>query len=265
MKPQTFETSFGEQRFVRLDDGSGITLNTDSRVEVKLAQRHRGVRLIRGQALFDVAHDRNRPFDVYTGETILRAVGTRFDVDVRPKRTTVTVVEGVVSLTQGAGEALPLGNTPLLRPSDRVVIDSSGPRQPQHGVSLHETMAWTRQQLVFHRRPLAEVVEEFNRYNRDRIVIQSRELQSQEVTGSFKANKPASLLNFLSRLPGVRVRNTGKGAHVVMLEEGVSRVRDVYGSCSALGGDAPCGEAHADVPADGSGSPARACSPCSHY
>lgn len=138
MTPQKFETRFGEQRFVRLDDGSGVTLNTASKIEVKLSKGHRSIRLVHGEALFDVAHDPARPFDVQTGNTILRAVGTRFDVDVRSNRTTVTVVEGIVSLTHGVSEALPMGNTPLLRASDRVAIGSSGPGMPQHGVRLDE-------------------------------------------------------------------------------------------------------------------------------
>jgi transmembrane sensor len=220
MTPQKYETRFGEQRFVRLDDGSGVTLNTDSRIEVKLEQGHRIIRLTRGQALFDVAHDAARPFDVYTGQTVLRAVGTRFDVDVRPSLTTVTVVEGIVSLTHGLGEALPRGNTPLLRAADRVVIDSSGPGTPQHGVRLDEVTAWTRQQLIFNNRTLREVADEFNRYNRERIVIASPELRSQEITGVFKTNDPASFLTFLSNIPGARVSDDGNGGHVVTLDHG---------------------------------------------
>jgi transmembrane sensor len=220
MTPQTFETGFGEQRFVRLDDGSGVTLNTASKIEVKLSKGHRVIRLLQGQALFDVAHDRARPFDVYTGNSILRAVGTRFDVDVRSNRTTVTIVEGVVSLTHGLDEALPQGNTPLLRVSDRVVIDSAGPGTPQHNVRLDETTAWTRQQLVFNGRTLGDVADEFNRYNRDRIVVDSAELRAEQITGVFKANDPASFLAFLASIPGVRIANDGKGGHVVTLDKG---------------------------------------------
>lgn len=220
MTPQSFETRFGEQRFVRLDDGSGITLNTTSRVEVKLSKGHRVIRLVRGEALFDVAHDPARPFDVYSGNAILRAVGTRFDVDVRPNRTTVTVVEGVVSLTHGLGDALPLGNTPLLHASDRVVIDSSGPGTPQHDVRLDEATAWTRQQFIFNSRTLGEVADEFNRYNRARIVIDSPELRSRQISGVFKANDPTSFVAFLASIPGVHIRDDGGGSHVVTLAEG---------------------------------------------
>ena len=220
LTPQTFETGFGEQRFVRLEDGSGITLNTASKIEVKLSKGHRVIRLIQGQALFDVAHDRTRPFDVYTGNSILRAVGTRFDVDVRSDRTTVTIVEGTVSLTHGLDEALPQGNTPLLHVSDRVVIDGAGPGTPEHNVRLDETTAWTRQQLVFNGRTLGDVADEFNRYNRERIVIDSTELRAEQITGVFKANDPASFLAFLANIPGVRISDDGKGRHVVTLDKG---------------------------------------------
>lgn len=220
LTPQKFETSFGEQRFVRLDDGSGITLNTASKIEVKLSKGHRVIRLIQGQALFDVAHDQSRPFDVYTGNSILRAVGTRFDVDVRSDRTTVTIVEGTVSLTHGLNEALPQGNTPLLHVSDRVVIDGAGPGTPEHNVRLDETTAWTRQQLVFNGRTLGDVAEEFNRYNRESIVIDSAELRAEQITGVFKANDPASFLAFLANIPGVRIKDDGKGRHIVTLDKG---------------------------------------------
>jgi transmembrane sensor len=219
MTPRTYETRFGEQHFVRLADGSGVTLNTASRIEVKLSKGHRIIRLVQGQALFDVAHDPARPFDVRTGKTILRAVGTRFDVDMRPNSTTVTVVEGVVALTHGVGEALPRGNTPLLRASDRVVIDSSGPGKPLHDVRADEATAWTRQQLIFKGRKLGEVAEEFNRYNRERIVIDSPELRSQEITGVFKANDPASFVAFLSSIPGARIDDDANGGHVVTLDD----------------------------------------------
>lgn len=220
MIPQTFETNFGEQRLVRLEDGSGVMLNTASKIEVKLSKGHRVIRLLQGQALFDVAHDKSRPFDVYTGDSILRAVGTRFDVDVRPDHTTVTVVEGVVSLTHGLDAALPEGNTPLLHVSDRVVIDSSGPGSPEHSVRVDEATAWTSQQLIFNSRSLGEVADEFNRYNRERIIIASRELRSEQITGVFKANDPVSFVAFLVNIPGVRISEDGTGSHVVTLDKG---------------------------------------------
>ena len=216
MRPQQFETRFGELRSVLLDDGSRVTLNTASKIEVDLRRDHRIIRLVAGEALFDVAHDASRPFDVYTGESILRAVGTRFDVDVRPNRTTVTVIEGIVSLTQGLTQALPRGNTPLLKASDRVVIGMVGPGAPEHAVHLDAVTSWTQRKLIFEHRALGEVAEEFNRYNRKRILIESEKLRSQKITGVFQSNDPESFIAFLSGIPDVRVRRDDRSGHITV-------------------------------------------------
>lgn len=218
-RPQQFETAFGEQRSILLADGSNVTLNTASKIEVDLREDHRIIRLVAGEALFEVAHDPLRPFDVRTGDSILRAVGTKFDVDVRPDRTTVTVIEGTVSLTQGLAKALPRGNTPLLEASDRVVIGPAGPGTPEHGVRVDAVTAWTQRKLIFEHRALGEVAEEFNRYNRRRIVIASERLRAEKITGVFQSNDPDSFIAFLSGIPGVRARSDHDSGHVVTLDE----------------------------------------------
>ncbi|MEJ0035692.1 MAG: FecR domain-containing protein [Gammaproteobacteria bacterium] len=96
--PEQFQTKVGEQRSVLLADGSRVTLNTASKIEVQLRSDHRVVQLVQGEALFEVAHDTRRPFDVHVGDVVVRAVGTQFDIDRRAKRTVVTVVEGRVAM-----------------------------------------------------------------------------------------------------------------------------------------------------------------------
>ena len=78
--PRTFDTDVGQMTVVRLEDGSRLSLNTDSRVRVRFTKGERHVELIRGQAFFEVAHDTTRPFLVSSGSTEVRAVGTQFDV-----------------------------------------------------------------------------------------------------------------------------------------------------------------------------------------
>jgi transmembrane sensor len=213
--PQVYQTHFGEQRSILLEDGSRITLNTASRIDVR--------------------------FDVQTGATVLRALGTQFDVEMGPTRTTVTVVEGRVAVvpqsmvlsgensgalswprdgTNGHAAAgteadstpapIPFGAL-ILAAAERVVITSTGTGTPQHVPNAVTATSWTQRQLVFDDRPLIEVAEEFNRYNRERIVIDSPELREQHVTGVFRSNDPAAFLAFLSGLPGVEVSQAGDG------------------------------------------------------
>ena len=225
--PREFRTALGEQRSVLLADGSRVTLNTTSTIEVNLHNGRREVRLVQGEALFEVAHDATRPFVVRAGNALLKDVGTQFNVDMHSHGTTVTVVEGRVSVdspgarqivgaqadNNGRGTEEPM----ILGANDRVLVTPAGVGALQRGVNVAASVAWTQRQLMFEHRPLGEVAEEFNRYNKDRIDIDSAELKRQEVTGIFEAKDPASFVAFLSNIPGVQIREGANGAHIVLL------------------------------------------------
>jgi transmembrane sensor len=210
-RPEQFQTKVGEQHSVLLADGSRVTLNTASKIEVRLRANHRSVQLLQGEALFEVAHDAQRPFDVYAGNVVVRAVGTQFDIDRRATRTAVTVVEGRVVIAAGSRT----GTLPVLSARDRLIVDGAGVSSLEHDVNLAETTAWTQHQLVFHRRPLGEVADEFNRYNVGRIQIRSPLLRGQEVTGTFRSNDVASFVAVLAGIPGAHVVDDGAGGYVV--------------------------------------------------
>ncbi len=215
-RPVTYQTGIGEQRSVLLADGSRVTLNTSSKIEVDLPTNHRSVKLLQGEALFEVTHDAKRPFDVYASNVVVRAVGTRFDIDRRGTRTAVTVLEGRVALIAAASRT---GSLPVLSARDRVIVDGAGPGVVEHDVNLVETTAWTQQQLIFHRRALGEIAEEFNRYNIRHIQIRSTLLRGQEVTGTFKSNDVASFVAVLAGMPHVRVAGDGAGGYVVTSDD----------------------------------------------
>ena len=226
LSPQRFQTALGEQRSVVLNDDSVVTLNTSSSIEVRMAKDRRTVTLLSGEALFQVAHDASRPFDVKTGDTTIRAVGTQFDVDRRAASTTVTVVEGKVAVftapgTSKDGEA---GNLPLTAGEQLTLT----PRSKSHTVraNVAAATAWTQRKLIFEHRPLGEVAEEFNRYNHQIIDIRSPELRSEEVTGVFQTNDPDSFMTFLAKIPDVNIeRSADNQRFVVTLDSQTSAVK----------------------------------------
>jgi transmembrane sensor len=218
-RPLQLQTKFGEQSSFLLEDGSRVTLNSASKIEVRLRRDRRLVRLVAGEALFEVAHDAKRPFDVRAGGATVRAVGTRFDVDMRPTRTTVTVTEGRVAVLFAAGGPDRGTPMPTLGVADQLVITPAGALVPRHGVDVVAALSWTQHRLIFEHRSVKEVAEEFNRYNRESIKIASPELRDQEITGAFASNDLASFLGFLSGIPGVRIQDDGAGGHVVTLSE----------------------------------------------
>lgn len=206
--PQRYATAIGEQRSVVLNDGSVVILNTSSAIQVKLTKTARTIHLMSGEALFQVAHDKTRPFYVVAGNTTVRAVGTQFNVDRRASGTTVTVIEGRVSVESGTENPIDkptdIGTSIRLSAGEGVTVS---PRVKPHATAANiaTATAWTQRRLIFEHRPLGEVAAEFNRYNRQKIQIESAELRSQEVTGVFAANDPSSFLDFVAKIPGVSI------------------------------------------------------------
>jgi len=136
----TFMTETGEQRFVKLVDGSTMELNSRSRVRIRYSDGERDVDLLEGQALFHVAKDPSRPFIVHSGSTLVRAVGTQFDVYRKATGTTVTVVEGRVAVLSPILEAEhggnPSGSAMPLPPTTSVrTAPAPRPGNAQHSAS----------------------------------------------------------------------------------------------------------------------------------
>jgi transmembrane sensor len=106
---QVYETAISQQRTVTLADGSAVQLNTHTRLEVQLSGKLRELHLLEGEALFTVAHDTTRPFEVHVGEAVVRAVGTQFNIRRDVRDTTVSVLEGAVhvsAITSGGDQPL---------------------------------------------------------------------------------------------------------------------------------------------------------------
>ena len=93
-----YTTDVGERRSLTLADGSTVDLNARSRIRIEFTKGERRVELLDGQALFQVAKDKDRPFIVRSGDATVRAVGTQFDVYLKSSGTTVTVLEGRVAV-----------------------------------------------------------------------------------------------------------------------------------------------------------------------
>jgi len=186
-----YVTKVGEQRSTKLADGSIIYMNTDSRVEVDFSEQVRTVRLIRGEALFVVEHDSARPFTVTAGDAVVRAIGTQFNVHRRPDGTDVAVVEGTVQVTTldepqklGAGE-------------EALVV--KGRISPRVNRPVGEALAWRQRRLVFHDARLADVANEFNRYNRTKIRIESDAVREVQLSGIFDADRPQALMLYAAK------------------------------------------------------------------
>lgn len=183
-------TGRGEVRVVPLEDGSVVTLNTDSKVEVAYSDERRNVRLIEGEALFDVAKDPARPFVVAAGDSEVRAVGTSFTVRrLRDAPVQVLVREGVVEVRRRATAAAPVravANTRLVaRAASADMVAVAVP-----ATEVGRELAWREGRIAFEGETLAEAAEEFARYSDTRIRIDDPAIAREQIAGLFQANDP---------------------------------------------------------------------------
>ena len=198
--PTRYVSGIGEVRRISLEDGSTLLLNTATEVAVELTQRQRTIHLVRGEALFEVARDKARPFVVVANDTAVRAVGTAFVVRLESSQVEVTVTEGVVEVAPLA--AAPVGanieSESLTRrlkrvtATERVVIAAA--RTPQISTlppgEAQRALAWREGEVSFDGESLATAVAEINRHNRRQIVVEDPALAAKPIIGVFRAADP---------------------------------------------------------------------------
>lgn len=208
-------TTVGEQRTVKLDDGSIVHLNTRSRITVRFSDSLREVSLLDGEALFTVERDTKRPFVVRTGDTAVQALGTAFNVYRHDETVQVAVVEGTVQVSatppasaDRAGSTLGAHRIVLRAGEGAKVVMGQVAREARADVG--DAIAWRERRLVFKDTPLGEVVGEFNRYNTSQVRIEGEALRSKPLTGVFSADHPQSLILYLSEFGELAVTREGE-------------------------------------------------------
>ena len=212
---EVYHTEFGGFQRVVLSDGSTALLNTDSRIRVRLGSSRREIVLEKGEALFTVAHDTRRPFDVTAGDTVVRAVGTAFSVRLRDqKQVDVLVTEGRVaidpaddSLDSKLPEPVPLPMLSTLTAGETVSVKAHRQLKVQKvdDNDVTHKLAWTQGRIWFDRVTLSEAVAEFNRYNRRQLVIDDPAIAGIRVGGSFQAT---DLDSFIAAIKTFNIRAT---------------------------------------------------------
>ena len=200
VRPAPFETAAGQHRTVALADGTQVTLNGASRVEVQLGGHRRRVRLVRGEAFFDVAHDAARPFIVSAPEGSVRVLGTAFDLERGGDRLELSVHRGrvrlaptglihrSVELTVGQRAFAIDGRLSAIRPFDPAADDWRSGWLETDGVTLEK------------------LVDRLNRESAKPIVITDRALAKQRVAGRFRLDQPDALIQNLALMHGFTAR-----------------------------------------------------------
>ena len=214
----SFATVRGQQQSVTLPDGSVLRLDTATRVAVTLYRQRRVVRLLDGQAVFQVRGDARRPFDVLAGAVRITVVGTRFSVRHTPGMACkddvrVEVEEGRVSVVRNAApESAP---AILLTAGQHIGADDKGRLGAVGQVAARGIAPWREGRVSFDDTPLAQVLAEFERYGATNLVVRDAQVAQLGVTGTFDPLRLDNFMRVLPRVLPVALRRDGAVTEIV--------------------------------------------------
>lgn len=217
--PAQYATGLGERRTFVLADGSRLSLDAETRVEVDLAGDRRTLRLLAGRAKFDVEKDAARPFTVTAGGRTVVATGTAFSVELLGDQLHVILYEGSVAVVRGeppaAARLLKIKRDPgraaiALVPGRELVAPVNAPVAPRIvEADVARSLAWEGGQLNFVDEPLSSVVERLNRYSRSKIVVGDTRAAAIEINGVFNAGDAQAFLDAAQMAYPLDVRRSG--------------------------------------------------------
>jgi transmembrane sensor len=203
VRKQIYETGLREIRRVQFEDSSIAAINSETTLEVSMGPRLRRVRLLRGDAWFQVAKDKDRPFLVETDRMQVRAVGTAFAVAADGRASTVLVSEGVVAVGPVGRKADPEMLHAGLKgemAGDGLLVKASIPME-----SINRTLAWRETQIALDGETLGQAVAQFNRYNLRKLVVVEPGLADRKLVGWFWMNDPESFARAAAVSLGIEV------------------------------------------------------------
>lgn len=210
-----FSTGRGEIRSVPLEDGSTVMLNTASEIAVLFLPDQRIIRLLAGEAFFQVAKDAARPFLVHSAGRIVQAVGTAFSVRRTNEGVGVMVREGRIRYERrkdtGTSSALLFAN------AETEILDYQGNAQPalqyRSGAEMDRRLAWLDDKIVFDETTLGEAAAEFHRYN-DTPLLMTPEVRKLRVSGRYSAGDPEAFAQAVAVILDLKVERTAQGIEI---------------------------------------------------
>lgn len=212
-----YATQVGESRRIMLEDGSEVLLGAGSVMSVvDFSEGERRVYLEKGEALFSVQKDTTRPFIVASGDTIVRVLGTRFNVNKADESLRVSLLEGRVKIIQErAWGMLPFLNESIeISPAHSVSV-RAGVIQPVKRRSIKNMATWVDGQLTYKATPLLQVLNDLRRYSGVELTMADPEIGDMVLTATFSTDHAKNIIENLPYILPLKVRKTSSGGYIL--------------------------------------------------
>ncbi len=193
-------TGTGEPRTITLADGSTVEMNAESAIAIHLTPGERRIKLLRGEAFFQVAADATRPFVVEANKGTTTALGTAFDINLTEQDTKVVVTEHAVMVASEDD-----GRAHRLFEGQQISYDPDGRLNAPEMADIDAATAWRQGRIIFEDRPLSSVVEQIDRYVPGRIIIPQSDLANRRISGSLDLKQPDAALEAFANAIGIRI------------------------------------------------------------
>lgn len=214
---QQYATQVGEVRVISLADGSEVSLGAASSIRVDhFSDGERRVYLDKGEALFSVHKDPARPFIVTSGDTSVRVLGTRFNMNKADESLRVSLLEGRVRVVQEkAWGILPFLNESIeISPAHSVSVHA-GVIQPVKTRRIKNMATWVDGQLTYKATPLLQVLSDLRRYSGVRLTMANPEIGDMPLTATFSTDHAENIIENLPYILALKVRKTPSGSYIL--------------------------------------------------
>jgi transmembrane sensor len=204
-----FRTAIGERSAYTLEDNSVVTLNTNSKIRVNYSNNYRRIKLIQGEAFFEVAKNPERPFEVNAGTAKVTAVGTAFNIFRNGDSADITVTEGIIQVAELVATGARAPAIEVLHANEYLRATRDG-LEPTDSVDTASHIAWQNGKLIAKEMTLRDLVIQLERYRKTRILIADSNIASLTFSGVFELDQPESLLRALELSLGLQVVELGE-------------------------------------------------------
>jgi transmembrane sensor len=218
-----YATGVGEQRTLMLEDGSRVTMDTDTRLSASFSAKSRRLVLKQGRAFFRVAKDARRPFLVTTQGGVVRAIGTQFGVYDHDDMVEVTLVEGRVEVTPQGGRQGSRERPTTMTAGQRLLMGKGYAIPVIEPANAETAVAWLSGKLVFNDTPLPAALAQFNRYSTSKIAVGDAAVGQLHVSGVFRDDDSHAFVDALRGSYGISVRQDGAGNLTLLSGKAVER------------------------------------------
>lgn len=208
-----YQTGLAQRQTVMLADGTRVTLDAATTLQVRYSSAERSVRLLNGQARFEVAHNAASPFKVYAGSETILDVGTDFNVNLIGRTIEVALIKGRVTVASNDG-----GHTaPLALLPGQELIASPATAAYVQPVNLRTVSAWEKGQLIFDDASLQSVAAIVSRYTQHPVAVDV-DAANLHISGVFKEGDVATFVDMMTHYLPVRATSAPDGRIVLRLK-----------------------------------------------